>query len=184
MKSFQSRREEYLSVYNKFKENGHAVQSQYKKTDEGYSVWVPGLPGCWSQGQTEKEALENIKDAIEAWINVKNSDGFVKIEGDKILEYVRNHIKSRTSDEDKRFLLNRWIYARLQNDERRTKDGLRKELMRSQKSLCNHCKKPLKQGERIHLHRRDENRRYLIENCVLVHENCHQEMSKNKKPFS
>ncbi|MEW6619609.1 MAG: type II toxin-antitoxin system HicB family antitoxin, partial [bacterium] len=34
-----------------------------KKTDEGYSVWVPGLPGCWSQGQTEKESLENIKDA-------------------------------------------------------------------------------------------------------------------------
>jgi len=39
-----------------------------KKTDEGYSVWVPGLPGCWSQGNTEKEALENIKDAIHAYI--------------------------------------------------------------------------------------------------------------------
>ena len=39
-----------------------------KKTDEGYVVWVPGLPGCWSQGQTEKEALENIKDAIEAYL--------------------------------------------------------------------------------------------------------------------
>ena len=35
-----------------------------KKTDEGYSIWVPGLPGCWSQGQTEQDALENIKDAI------------------------------------------------------------------------------------------------------------------------
>ncbi|MGR3220633.1 MAG: type II toxin-antitoxin system HicB family antitoxin [Candidatus Anammoxibacter sp.] len=34
-----------------------------KKTDEGYAVWAPGLPGCWSQGQTEGEALENIKDA-------------------------------------------------------------------------------------------------------------------------
>jgi predicted RNase H-like HicB family nuclease len=39
-----------------------------KKTDEGYSVWAPGLPGCWSQGQTEEEALENIKDAIEAYL--------------------------------------------------------------------------------------------------------------------
>ena len=39
-----------------------------KKTDEGYAIWVPGLPGCWSQGQTEKEALENIKDAIEAYL--------------------------------------------------------------------------------------------------------------------
>ena len=39
-----------------------------KKTDEGYAVWVPGLPGCWSQGQTEEEALENIKDAIKGYL--------------------------------------------------------------------------------------------------------------------
>jgi predicted RNase H-like HicB family nuclease len=40
-----------------------------QKTDEGYSVWVPGLPGCWSQGQTEEEALENVKDAIETYLS-------------------------------------------------------------------------------------------------------------------
>jgi predicted RNase H-like HicB family nuclease len=40
-----------------------------KKTEEGYSVWVPGLPGCWSQGKTEAEALENIKDAIKAYLD-------------------------------------------------------------------------------------------------------------------
>lgn len=40
-----------------------------KKTEEGYAVWVPGLPGCWSQGSTEKEALENIKDAIESYLD-------------------------------------------------------------------------------------------------------------------
>jgi len=39
-----------------------------EKTDEGYAVWCPGLPGCWSQGKTEKEALENIKDAIRTYI--------------------------------------------------------------------------------------------------------------------
>ena len=39
-----------------------------KKTDEGYAIWVPGLPGCWSQGETEKEALENIKDAIQSYL--------------------------------------------------------------------------------------------------------------------
>ena len=39
-----------------------------KKTKEGYSVWVPGLPGCWSQGKTEKEALENVKDAIKSYL--------------------------------------------------------------------------------------------------------------------
>ncbi len=39
-----------------------------KKTDEGYAVWVPGLPGCWSQGETEEEAIENIKDAIKTYL--------------------------------------------------------------------------------------------------------------------
>ena len=40
-----------------------------KRTEEGYSVWVPGLPGCWSQGKTEEEALENIKDAIQSYLH-------------------------------------------------------------------------------------------------------------------
>jgi len=39
-----------------------------EKTDEGYAVWCPGLPGCWSQGETEFEALENIKDAIKTYL--------------------------------------------------------------------------------------------------------------------
>jgi predicted RNase H-like HicB family nuclease len=39
-----------------------------KKTEEGYAVCCPGLPGCWSQGQTEEEALDNIKDAIQAYL--------------------------------------------------------------------------------------------------------------------
>ena len=39
-----------------------------QKTDEGYAVWVPGLPGCWSQGKTEQEALDNIKDALLGYL--------------------------------------------------------------------------------------------------------------------
>jgi predicted RNase H-like HicB family nuclease len=39
-----------------------------KQTDEGYSVWVPGLPGCWSQGKTKAEALDNIKEAIQDYL--------------------------------------------------------------------------------------------------------------------
>lgn len=38
------------------------------KSDEGFAVSVPGLPGCWSQGATEAEALENIKDAIREYL--------------------------------------------------------------------------------------------------------------------
>jgi predicted RNase H-like HicB family nuclease len=42
------------------------------KSEEGFSVSVPGLPGCWSQGSTEQEALENIKDAIREYLSVVN----------------------------------------------------------------------------------------------------------------
>lgn len=36
-------------------------------SDEGFSVSVPGLPGCHSQGATEQEALANIADAIREY---------------------------------------------------------------------------------------------------------------------
>lgn len=39
-----------------------------RKSEEGYSVSCPGLPGCWSQGETEAEALENIREAIQEYL--------------------------------------------------------------------------------------------------------------------
>lgn len=38
------------------------------ESEEGFSVSCPGLPGCWSQGATEAEALENIQDAIREYL--------------------------------------------------------------------------------------------------------------------
>jgi predicted RNase H-like HicB family nuclease len=35
--------------------------------DGGFSVFVPGLRGCVSEGDSEAEALENIRDAIVTW---------------------------------------------------------------------------------------------------------------------
>jgi predicted RNase H-like HicB family nuclease len=40
------------------------------RSEEGYSVSVPGLPGCCSQGATEAEAMENIGDAIREYLEV------------------------------------------------------------------------------------------------------------------
>ncbi len=41
-------------------------------TDLGYSVSVPGLPGCWSEGATEAEALDNIREAISEYLAVRD----------------------------------------------------------------------------------------------------------------
>ena len=41
-----------------------------QRSEEGVAVWVPGLPGCVSQGDTEDEALANISDAIQAYLAV------------------------------------------------------------------------------------------------------------------
>jgi predicted RNase H-like HicB family nuclease len=37
-------------------------------SEEGFAVSCPGLPGCWSQGSTEDEALANIRDAITDYL--------------------------------------------------------------------------------------------------------------------
>jgi len=41
-----------------------------RRSDEGVSVSVPGLPGCWSQGANEAEALENIQAAVKEYLSV------------------------------------------------------------------------------------------------------------------
>jgi predicted RNase H-like HicB family nuclease len=38
------------------------------RSQEGFSVSVPGLPGCWSEGDTEEEALANIAEAIRDYL--------------------------------------------------------------------------------------------------------------------
>lgn len=43
-----------------------------QKSEEGYSVSCPGLPGCWSQGEMEEEALANIQNAISEYLSVVN----------------------------------------------------------------------------------------------------------------
>jgi len=37
-------------------------------SDQGFAVQCPALPGCWSQGKDEAEALENIEDAIREYL--------------------------------------------------------------------------------------------------------------------
>jgi len=55
---------EYTSVFQEEKEGG-------------YSVWVPELPGCTSQGETFDEALVNIREAIQLYLEETKKESFV-----------------------------------------------------------------------------------------------------------
>jgi len=53
-----------------------------RKSKYGFDVHVPVLPGCHSQGETEKEAIENIKDAILTYLEMEKEE----LKGAKIKE--------------------------------------------------------------------------------------------------
>ena len=48
----------------------HSVEVLLEPAEEGgFTVYVPTMPGCISEGDTEEEALDNITDAIREWLN-------------------------------------------------------------------------------------------------------------------
>ncbi len=49
------------------KENSQRYKIVIHRTDEGISVSVSALPGCWSEGDTGEHALVNIQDAIREY---------------------------------------------------------------------------------------------------------------------
>ena len=48
------------------------------ESDEGWAVCCPALPGCHSQGATRAEAVENIKVAIQEWLEVEAEESGLK----------------------------------------------------------------------------------------------------------
>ena len=52
------------------------------KSDEGFAISCPALPGCWSQGKTQKEALANIREAIQLWLEVAEEDALHEAENE------------------------------------------------------------------------------------------------------
>ncbi|MGB7210603.1 MAG: type II toxin-antitoxin system HicB family antitoxin [Pyrinomonadaceae bacterium] len=51
-----------------------------EKDEDGWIVAeCPSLPGCVSQGKTEQEALENIKEAITAWLWAEDQKAFASL---------------------------------------------------------------------------------------------------------
>ena len=57
-------------------------------SDEGgYTVYVPSLPGCVSEGEDKEDALRNIREAIELYLE-STEDDFLPQEGMEVLELV------------------------------------------------------------------------------------------------
>jgi antitoxin HicB len=54
--------------------------------DGGFNVSCPALPGCHSQGDTEEDAMENIKDAIAGCLEVLNQRAQVRDVTERIVE--------------------------------------------------------------------------------------------------
>ena len=52
-----------------------------KQEEGGYTIYVPSLPGCVSQGETKDEALKNIKEAVELYLEA-DTDELISYEGD------------------------------------------------------------------------------------------------------
>ena len=103
----------------------------------------------------------------------------------EILDKAREAIKDYAGDDqDKLFYANRFVFARLQLDERKTKTNVKKVLLEEDKP-CYYCNKHIEDKSGVHLHRMDGERAYSLENCVLMHPECHKkyhtENPTNKK---
>ena len=47
----------------------------WSNTDEAFVAEVPELPGCMAHGNTQEAALENVKEAIQLWIDTAKEFG-------------------------------------------------------------------------------------------------------------
>jgi len=57
------------------KESAMNLKIVFEKSDEGgFTVYVPGLPGCISEGDTREDAMANIKEAIDLYLEPVEDD--------------------------------------------------------------------------------------------------------------
>ncbi|KCZ70704.1 hypothetical protein ANME2D_02727 [Candidatus Methanoperedens nitroreducens] len=74
----------------------YAIEIFYSEEDEGYIAIVPELPGCSAFGETEEEALKEIKIAIDLWLETAKKEGreIPKPAGKELLRVVVEELTS------------------------------------------------------------------------------------------
>ena len=87
--------------------NKYAIEIVYSEKAKGYIAVAPELPGCSAIGETEEEALKEIKDAIGVWIvyaEVEKRD-VPRPGGDELLDAIYKSF-SKKSKKDERVISN------------------------------------------------------------------------------
>jgi predicted metal-binding protein len=99
----------------------------------------------------------------------------------EILAEAREKIlKHAGGDPDKWWYANRFVFARLQLDEHKTKTAIKRKLLVAD-TPCHGCGKRFDPKRDIHLHRLDGDKGYNDANCVLMHPECHRRVSASRR---
>jgi len=61
----------------------------YPEAEGGFSVSVPAMPGCHSQGETLDEAMFNIREAADLWIEVQSDRATLTARGESLIHEVQ-----------------------------------------------------------------------------------------------
>lgn len=102
----------------------------------------------------------------------------VKRVGDAVLDHVRFVLDlAARGDQSLRFKLNRWVFARLLQDEIRVKRPVKERLWDTGIRACASCGARFSSLSGIELHRKDPAIGYSPQNCELVCRKCHQAMA-------
>lgn len=100
--------------------------------------------------------------------------------GSRILDEARAYILAGAErDSDLWFKINRYVYARLQLDERKIKDKIKSGLGQS---VCHLCGNRIRILRGSHLHRPDGSKGYSLSNAVLTHKKCHERHHVRHEP--
>lgn len=110
-----------------------------------------------------------------------SKDPEVKRIGDEILNHVRFVISEVSGgDPNLRFKLNRWIYARLMQEEIRFKRPIKQKLWDSGMQSCQACGQKFNSLKGIDIHRKNAKLTYSFENCELLCRQCHQDIHSRR----
>jgi hypothetical protein len=149
------------------------VKRHFPKSRWQKSHWV------WYRCQMTKGIYRHLFTAEET----RNLEGTKCIRGDTKIKNLADPILSRVrsmirraagNNEVLHFKINRWVFARLLQDEIRIKRPIKKSLWDSGIRACQGCGKPFHSLKGVEIHRRRGDQGYSKDNCMLVCRDCHE----------